>query len=83
MYGNDGYTGLANTGCFKVKNIYDLAGNVSDSTLEVKGMGSVCSRTLRGGSYDFIMGSGTMATSRAGTSPTSESLTNGSRMVLY
>ena len=31
---DDGYAGLANTGCFDVKNIYDLAGNVYDWTLE-------------------------------------------------
>ena len=31
---DDGYGGLANTGCFDVKNIYDLAGNVYDWTLE-------------------------------------------------
>ena len=31
---DDGYDGLANTGCFDVKNIYDLAGNVNDWTLE-------------------------------------------------
>ena len=30
----DGYDGLAATGCFDVKNIYDLAGNVYDWTLE-------------------------------------------------
>ena len=41
-YGNisgvdDGCDSLAATGCFDVKNIYDLAGNVNDWTLEAYG----------------------------------------------
>ena len=31
---DEGYDGLTNTGCFDVKNIFDLAGNVYDWTLE-------------------------------------------------
>ena len=31
---DDGYNSIANTGCFDVKNIFDLAGNVYDWTLE-------------------------------------------------
>ena len=43
-YGNisgeeDGYDSLAATGCFDVKNIYDLAGNVYDWTLEANTTG--------------------------------------------
>ena len=34
---DDGYDGLTNTGCFDVKNIFDLAGNVYDWTLEADG----------------------------------------------
>ena len=40
----DGYDGLAATGCFDVKNIYDLAGNVYDWTLEAN---STTPRVLR------------------------------------
>ena len=36
---DDGYDSLANTGCFDVKNIFDLAGNVYDWTLEADGTG--------------------------------------------
>ena len=40
----DGYGGLAATGCFDVRNIYDLAGNVYDWTLEANSTGT---RVLR------------------------------------
>ena len=34
---DDGYDSFANTGCFDIKNIFDLAGNVYDRTLEAYG----------------------------------------------
>ena len=40
----DGYDGLAATGCFDVRNIYDLAGNVYDWTLEAD---VTCNRVYR------------------------------------
>ena len=77
---NDGYpnTSLpANTGCFEVKNIYDLAGNVTERDFEEQ-LNS--DRGVRGGTYRSIDFS---SSSRSATSPESISLVYGSRITLY
>ena len=44
---NDGFNGLAETGCFEVRNIYDLAGNTYDWTLEASSTNVRVSRRRR------------------------------------
>ena len=70
-------TGASDT--FKVKNIFDLAGNVLEWTMEAIGSAS---RVNRGGDY-FSNGSGTPASYRGYSRP-SYSLGNvGFRLALY
>ena len=80
----DGYqdtTKPSNTGCFDVKNIYDLAGNVCDCTLEINFNRY---RGEAGGSYDISNSGPAKAINRStGIIPTKPSLISGSRLVLY
>ena len=71
----------AETGCFKTKNIYDLAGNVYDCTLEVY---YLITRVRRGGYYGSTTASYTRASHRdyLGASNGSYSF-RGSRSTLY
>ena len=63
----------------KVNNIYDLAGNVEDWTLEAY---STNSRTIRGGSYDYD-GAVYPAAYRNGVSPDFSNAVFGSRSALF
>ena len=87
-YGNisgvdDGYydtLGPAETGCFKTKNIYDLAGNIHDMILEAYGTDL---RVVRGGHFRYTNASFTRASNRSATSPVGGGLGTGSRSTLY
>jgi len=68
------------TGCYKVKNIYDLAGNVADWTLEASG-NSV--RVMRGGQNYFTYDNFRWAGTRMTGSPSNFSGQHGSRLSLY
>lgn len=63
----------------KINNIYDMAGNVADWTLEA---GHAHSRTCRGGNY-YISGSYNSAGGRSTNYPNYNSPLNGSRATLY
>ena len=80
---NDGYTDTSNpaaTGCFKVKNVYDLAGNISDWTLEAN---YTYYRVYRGYYYDFTNTAYTRADFRSYSYPTNSHSSYGSRVTLY
>ena len=80
---NDGYPDtnkLAPTGCFEVKHIYDLAGNVYDWTLEAYDTNF---RVYRGGDYDNTNSNDTRADYRYSRYPYYASAINGSRPSLY
>ena len=82
---NDGYsstTSPANAGCFDVKNVFDLAGNVRDWTLEAY---NTFFRVGRGGAYNGSNSSGTRADNRSYGSygPTGSYSGDGSRLTLY
>ena len=70
-------TGASDT--FKVKNIFDLAGNVLEWTMEAVGSAN---RVSRGGSYD-INGSDYPASFRVSYRPTSSRSSVGFRLALY
>ena len=65
---------------YKVKNVYDLAGNVYDSTLEAS---RTKVRVLRGGCYDNTSSSYTRADLRVSYSPNGSNPYRGSRSTLY
>ena len=65
---------------YKVKNVFDLAGNVYDRTLEPV---STYNRVIRGGSYDYTNSSFTRADYRNYDYPNDSSSTDGSRATLY
>ena len=71
---------IANTGYYAVKNIYDLAGNVWDWTLEAY---RAKHRDLRGGYYDSTDSSYARADYRVYSSPDSSNTSDGSRSTLY
>ena len=80
---DDGYSSTsapAGTGCFKTKNIYDLAGNVFDWTLEAS---YTYYRVGRGGSYDYAHTGTTIASYCFSTYPTDSLWYIGSRSTLY
>ena len=64
---------------YAVNNIYDMAGNVYDWTLEAN---YTLSRVLRGGSYDHTA-SRSPASYRSDSFPTDSDSSNGSRSTLY
>lgn len=64
---------------YSVNNIYDMAGNVFDWTLEA---GTTRTRVLRGGYY-FYNGSDSPASGRGNNPPTYSSDSYGSRVTLY
>lgn len=73
---------LINTGSnenYKVKNIYDMAGNVFEWTMEAY---STSNRVPRGGGYNST-GSGYPASSRSGSGPSSSPANGGFRLALY
>ena len=70
-------TGASDT--FKVKNIFDLAGNVSEWTMEAS---SGAYRVTRGGRYSYN-GSDYPASARIGISPSISSSDFGFRLALY
>ncbi len=70
-------TGASDT--FKVKNIFDLAGNVSEWTMEAS---SGAYRVDRGGLYDYY-GSSNPAASRSRSDPRNRSINIGFRLALY
>lgn len=65
---------------YKVKNVFDLAGNVRDWTLEANNTGS---RVDRGGDYYFTNTTITRADYRSSSSPNYSGSNNGSRSTLY
>ena len=79
----DGYADTSNpaaTGCFDVKNVYDLAGNVYDWTLEAVDIGN---RVFRGGYYVNTTTAGGRAEFRSSNNPTVSGSALGSRATLY
>lgn len=64
----------------KVKNVYDLAGNVNEWTMETY---DTDSRVQRGGDYDCFTASDAPASYRIGGSPSYPDGDLGSRLVLY
>ena len=64
---------------YSVNNIYDMAGNVRDWTIEAF---NTSYRVERGGFYNND-GSNGPASDRDGSSPTSSNSSNGSRLALY
>ena len=81
---DDGYTSTslpAPTGCFKVKNVYDLAGNLLDRTLEAY---NTSYRVLRGSFFASLNMTYTRADNRNYVSPAACYVnTAGSRATLY
>ena len=82
---NDGYTSTsapASTGCFAVKNVYDLAGNLSDCTLEAD---TAYYRVARGGNYCYAGTAITRADNRNNGGPAYNGygVRYGSRATLY
>ena len=67
----------------KVKNIYDLAGNAYDWSIEALISDYATSRVLRGGYFNESESSMTRACSNMGEFPYAESLADGSRTTLY
>ena len=81
--GNDNTSSPASTGSqetYRVKNIYDLAGNVWEWTLEAD---NTSSRVIRGGGYDVTGINYTRPASRYGDRPTYSNSYGGSRLTLY
>ena len=66
---------------YAINNIYDMAGNVREDTIEVSTLNS-SQRITRGGFYNWS-GSRDPASSRGSSYMTSKSLTDGSRISLY
>ncbi len=80
---NDNYSEVAPTGSideYRVKNIYDLAGNVYEWSLE---SGDTNGRVRRGGIYVNTNADDTRPDSRNNYFPTVNSSGNGSRLTLY
>ena len=80
---DDSDEGLASTGNsenYKVKNVFDLAGNVRDWTLEAN---NTVLRVFRGGNYGHTNSSNARAPYRINISPDSSSSISGSRATLY
>ena len=65
---------------YKVKNVFDLAGNVRDWTLEAY---STNGRVYRGGDYDYTYTSSTRADIRVSNYPSYSISDGGSRSTLY
>ena len=70
---------------YKVKNIYDLAGNVYEWSLEshIYRYGSYKERVAKGSSYSVLLDSATGASSFSSEMPTYNDLRFGSRLTLY
>ena len=80
---NDGYTNTSSpaaTGCFSVKNVYDLAGNVYDWTLEAN---TTYNRVSRGIGFSYTNTTYTRASVRFSYRPTDSVNFYGSRATLY
>ena len=81
--GNVSESNPASTGSqeiYRVKNVYDLAGNVNEWTL---GASDTSGRVIRGGRYDTTPVGYTRPDSRHGRYPTSSGPYDGSRLTLY
>ena len=81
--GNDNPSAPASTGSqetYRVKKIYDLAGNVYEWTLEAR---STYGRVLRGGYYNTTNTNYTRPDSRYDNVPTTSNSNTGSRLTLY
>ena len=78
--GTSGPVATGNRDEYKVKNVYDLAGNVYDWTLEAS---NTLTRVRRGGNYTNASASYTRADNRDGYYPTDRISNNGSRLTLY
>ena len=80
---NDVYSGVAPTGsqdAYSTKNIFDLAGNVSEWSLEA---GGTSSRVTRGGYYDYMYDSYIRPDCRDYGDPRNNQSGIGSRLTLY
>ena len=71
---------VENTGYYAVKNVYDLAGNVYDWTLEAI---YTYDRVQRGGYYNTTSSLDTGAANRTSYGPTASNSYHGSRVTLY
>lgn len=81
--GNDNTTSPAETGSkdeYRIKNIYDLAGNVWEWTLEASGNNI---RTVRGGGYDIEYTVYSRPDARSFTYPNTRDAYHGSRLIIY
>lgn len=65
---------------YSIKNIFDLAGNVLEWSLEAKGTND---RVNRGGSYSITLAYGTRPDNRSNNIPTNSNFDVGSRLTLY
>ena len=80
---NDVYSGVAPTGsqdAYSTKNIFDLAGNVDEWSLEAY---YINFRATHGGSYSYTVAYDTRPDFRNNYFPTDSNSVNGSRLTLY
>ena len=79
-YDSSSSISTGSTETYAVNNIYDMAGNVWDWTIEAYYTGS---RVGRGGCYSYDFGGDNPASGRGGNSPTNSDYYSGFRVALY
>ena len=68
------------TGLYDVRNIYDIAGNVAEQTVEAN---STDNRCVRGGDYSITGAAEISASNRSNILPNAENTNVGTRITLY